>query len=96
MENRTIRERTSPGVRFSQLISSVNWVILNLLDDILLFEKINKYTSFAEEFRNREKIIGTTMILLKSPIILEYRNREKLDFVLGNHMQHKEQKDLPE
>ena len=36
----------------------------------------------AEKLKNREKIIGTTMILLKNPIILENMNREDLDFVL--------------
>ena len=43
---------------------------------------MNKYIRLAEKLRNREKVIGTTMTLLKSPIILEYMNREELDFIL--------------
>lgn len=43
---------------------------------------MNKYERLAEKFNNREKIIGTTMIILKSPIILQQMNRPDLDFVL--------------
>lgn len=43
---------------------------------------MNKYTRLAEKLENREKIIGTTMAIFKSPIILEQINREELDFVL--------------
>jgi len=43
---------------------------------------MNKYERLAEKFKNREKIIGTTMIIFKNPIILECMNREELDFVL--------------
>ncbi len=43
---------------------------------------MNKYIRLAEKLKNREKVIGTTMILLKNPIVLEQMNREELDFVL--------------
>ena len=43
---------------------------------------MDKYTRLAEKLKNREKVIGTTMILLKNPIILGLMNREELDFVL--------------
>ena len=43
---------------------------------------MNKYERLAEKFKNREKIIGTTMIIFKNPIILECMNREELDYVL--------------
>lgn len=43
---------------------------------------MNKYTMLAAKFENREKIIGTTMIILKNSIILECMNRDELDFVL--------------
>ena len=45
-------------------------------------ENMSRYVRLAEKLKNREKIIGTTMILLKNPIILENMNREDLDFVL--------------
>lgn len=49
--------------------------------------KMNKYTRLAEKLQKREKVIGTTMAIFKSPIILEQMNREELDFVLfdGEH-----------
>lgn len=43
---------------------------------------MNKYVRLAEKLKGREKVIGTTMILLKNPIILECMNRNELDFVL--------------
>lgn len=43
---------------------------------------MNKYERLREKFKNREKIIGTTMTILKSPIILQQMNRDELDFVL--------------
>ena len=43
---------------------------------------MDKYLRLAEKLKNREKVIGTTMIIFKSPIILECMNREELDFVL--------------
>ena len=48
---------------------------------------MNKYIRLAEKFKNREKIIGTTMIIFKNPIILEAMNRENLDYVLFD-MEH--------
>lgn len=43
---------------------------------------MDKYLRLAEKLKNREKVIGTTMIIFKSPIILEQMNSEDLDFVL--------------
>ncbi len=43
---------------------------------------MNKYERLASKFQNREKIIGTTMIIFKNPIILEQMNCDELDFVL--------------
>lgn len=43
---------------------------------------MNKYERLAEKFKNREKIIGTTMIIFKNPIILECMNCDELDYVL--------------
>lgn len=46
-------------------------------------EKVmNKYLRLAEKFKNKEKIIGTTMTIFKSPIILEAMNCDALDYVL--------------
>ncbi len=43
---------------------------------------MDKYLRLAEKLKNREKIIGTTMIIFKNPIIIESMNRDELDFVL--------------
>ena len=43
---------------------------------------MDKYVRLAEKLKNRDKIIGTTMIIFKSQIILEAMNRDDLDFVL--------------
>ena len=43
---------------------------------------MNKYDALAEKLKNREKIIGTTMIICNNPILLECMNRPELDFVL--------------
>ncbi len=43
---------------------------------------MDKYLRLAKKLKNREKIIGTTMIIFKSPIILEMMNSDELDFVL--------------
>ena len=43
---------------------------------------MDKYLRLAEKLKNREKIIGTTMIIFKNPIILEQMNNDDLDFVL--------------
>ena len=43
---------------------------------------MNKYERLAKKFKNREKIIGTTMILFKNSLILEQMNCEELDYVL--------------
>lgn len=43
---------------------------------------MDKYLRLAEKLKNREKVIGTTMIIFKNTIILEEMNRPELDFVL--------------
>lgn len=43
---------------------------------------MNKYERLAKKLHNREKVIGTTMSMLNSPLLLEQMNREELDFVL--------------
>lgn len=43
---------------------------------------MNKYLRLAEKFKNRNKIIGTTMVIFNNSIILEAMNRDDLDFVL--------------
>jgi len=43
---------------------------------------MNKYERLASKLQNREKVIGTTMSMLNSPLLLEAMNREELDFVL--------------
>lgn len=43
---------------------------------------MNKYERLTEKLKNREKVIGTTMILIQSPIIVEQMNRDELDFIL--------------
>lgn len=43
---------------------------------------MDKYQRLAEKFKNREKILGTTMAVFHNSIILEAMNRDTLDFVL--------------
>jgi len=43
---------------------------------------MTKYERLAEKLKNKDKVIGTTMGIFKSPIILEAMNRDELDFVL--------------
>lgn len=43
---------------------------------------MNKYTRLAEKFSKCEKILGTTMTIFNSTVILEQMNRDSLDFVL--------------
>lgn len=43
---------------------------------------MDKYLRLAEKLKNREKVIGTTMIIFKNSLILEEMNRPELDFVL--------------
>ena len=43
---------------------------------------MNKYINLAEKLEKREKVIGTTMTVQTSTIILEAMNRDDLDFVL--------------
>jgi len=43
---------------------------------------MNKYERLANKLQNREKVIGTTISMLNSPLLLEAMNREELDFVL--------------
>lgn len=43
---------------------------------------MDKYTRLAEKFKNRDKIIGTTMILFNNPLIVEQMNCDDLDYIL--------------
>ena len=43
---------------------------------------MDKYNRLAQKLANREKVIGTTMILFKNQLILEQMNTDSLDFVL--------------
>ena len=43
---------------------------------------MNRYVRLADKLKNRKKVIGTTMLLVKNPMILENMNRDELDFVL--------------
>ena len=48
---------------------------------------MNKYERLAKKLENREKVMGTTMVMFRSTILLEKMNRDDLDFVLldGEH-----------
>lgn len=48
---------------------------------------MNKYERLAQKLQNREKVIGTTMVMFRSSLIVEKMNRDDLDFVLldGEH-----------
>lgn len=43
---------------------------------------MDKYLRLKEKLEKKEKIIGTTMIIFKSPIIVEAMNNDDLDFLL--------------
>ena len=43
---------------------------------------MDKYNRLAEKFANREKILGTTMTIIKNPTILQFMNRDDLDYIL--------------
>ena len=43
---------------------------------------MDKYVDLKEKFKNRDKIIGTTMAMLNNTLILERMNIPNLDFVL--------------
>ena len=43
---------------------------------------MNKYEQLAQKLENRQKVVGTTMAMLNSPLLLEQMNRNDLDFVL--------------
>ncbi len=48
---------------------------------------MDKYLALAKKLENREKVIGTTITVQTSTILLEAMNREDLDFILfdGEH-----------
>lgn len=58
---------------------------------------MNKYERLANKLQNREKVIGTTMSMLNSPLLLEQMNRDDLDFVLldGEHGVFDTQNSIP-
>ena len=43
---------------------------------------MDKYIRLKEKFDNREKVIGTIMIMFKCPMILEAMTCDELDYVL--------------
>ncbi|MBQ8506816.1 MAG: hypothetical protein IJ466_05250 [Clostridia bacterium] len=43
---------------------------------------MNRYEELKNKFANREKVVGTTMIMLDAPILLEKMNCPELDFIL--------------
>ena len=43
---------------------------------------MNKYLRLKDKLKNREKVLGTTMVMFKSPLILEQMNCDELDYVL--------------
>lgn len=43
---------------------------------------MDKYKKLAQKFADKEKIVATTITLLKSPVLLECMYRESLDFLL--------------
>lgn len=43
---------------------------------------MNKYVSLEQKFKAREKVLGTTMAMINSPLIIESMNRDDLDFIL--------------
>ena len=43
---------------------------------------MNKYENLEKKLKNREKVLGTTMSMINSPLIIEKMNRDDLDFIL--------------
>lgn len=43
---------------------------------------MNRYEALKAKFDRREKVVGTTMIMLNNPVLLEKMNRADLDFIL--------------
>ena len=43
---------------------------------------MNRYEALKEKFDRREKVVGTTMIMLQNPVLLEKMNCPELDFIL--------------
>lgn len=43
---------------------------------------MTKYEALKEKLKNRELVVGTTMALLNSPLLVEKMNRPDLDFIL--------------
>ncbi len=43
---------------------------------------MNKYERLEQKLANREKVLGTTMSMINSPLIIEKMNRDDLDFIL--------------
>ena len=43
---------------------------------------MNKYENLEKKLANREKVLGTTMSMINSPLIIEKMNRDDLDFIL--------------
>ena len=43
---------------------------------------MNKYERLEGKLKNREKVLGTTMSMINSPLVIEKMNRDDLDFIL--------------
>lgn len=43
---------------------------------------MNRYDALKAKFDRREKVVGTTIIMLNNPVLLEKMNRADLDFIL--------------
>ena len=43
---------------------------------------MNKYENLEKKLKNREKVLGTTMSMINSPLVIEKMNRDDLDFIL--------------
>lgn len=43
---------------------------------------MNKYENLEQKLAQRKKVLGTTMSMINSPLIIEKMNREDLDFIL--------------
>ena len=43
---------------------------------------MNKYEMLEEKLINRSKILGTTLSMINSPLLVEKMNREELNFIL--------------
>ena len=43
---------------------------------------MTKYEKLETKLKNQEKVLGTTMSMINSPLIIEKMDRDDLDFIL--------------